>query len=85
MQRINDKLKSLCKFCSSNLDKPCAWISLGNEYCDRIMNVQNELDNRNEIISKAIGHINACKTNLGNYVLSPSETECLLRILENKE
>lgn len=31
--------------------------------------------------SKAIAHIEACKTSLGNYILSPNETEYLLKIL----
>ena len=46
---------------------------------------QKELDKKDKVINKAIGHIEACKTALGNYVLSPSETEYLLKILKNKE
>ena len=34
--------------------------------------------------SKAIGHIEACKTSLGNYILSPNETEYLLEILKEE-
>ena len=49
-QRINDKLKKCCELCQSHLDKPCAWLSLGNEYCDTIMEMQNELNMQNEII-----------------------------------
>ena len=34
--------------------------------------------------SKAIGHIEVCKTSLGNYILSPNETEYLLEILKEE-
>jgi hypothetical protein len=34
--------------------------------------------------SKAIAHIEACKTSLGNYILSPNETEYLLSILKEE-
>ena len=35
-----------------------------------------------DIKNKAIGHIECCKTALGNYILSPSETEYLLHLLK---
>lgn len=44
MQKVNEKLKEMCDLCQSHCDKPCAWVSLGNEYCTNIMNIQNELD-----------------------------------------
>ena len=50
-----------------------------------IEELQKENEQLRDIKNKAIGHINACKTNLGNYVLSPSEMECLLEILKEEE
>jgi len=54
-----------------------------------VLNLISKLEKENEqlrdIKNKAIGHINACKTNLGNYALSPSEIECLLEILKEEE
>lgn len=43
-QLINDKLKKCCVHCQTLLDKPCAWLSLGNEYCPTIMEVQQEIE-----------------------------------------
>ena len=42
---------------------------------------QKAIEELNEKISKAISHIEACKTTLGNYILTPNEIECLLNIL----
>ena len=42
-KKVDDRLKAMCNNCQSNLNKPCAWLSLGNEYCDEIMDIQNEL------------------------------------------
>lgn len=47
-QLINEKLKKCCENCHSLLDKPCAWLSLGNEYCDAIMEVQQEIERLNK-------------------------------------
>ena len=60
-QVINDKLKKCCRQCHSFMDKPCAWLSLGNEYCTEIMNVQQEIERLNNIINKAIKYIKQCK------------------------
>ena len=43
-QIVNEKLKKMCNKCQSNLDKPCAWLSLGNEYCTEIMETQKAID-----------------------------------------
>lgn len=51
-QIINDKLKKICENCREKCDKPCAWISLGNEYCDDIMEAQQELERLNNIIDE---------------------------------
>ena len=51
MTQIVDKcIKDMCDECHKNLDGPCAWLSLGNEYCDEIMNIQQEIDRLNSII-----------------------------------
>lgn len=42
-QIVDERLKKMCDECHSHLDKPCAWLSLGNEYCEEIMNIQQEL------------------------------------------
>lgn len=51
-QLINDKLKKCCVHCKTLLDKPCAWLILGNEYCATIMEVQQEIERLNNIIEK---------------------------------
>ena len=43
-----------------------------------------DIELKNETISKAIGHIETCKTSMGNYILSPNETEYLLEILKGE-
>ena len=43
-QVINKKLMKCCDCCKSHFDKPCAWLSLGNEYCDEIMETQQVID-----------------------------------------
>lgn len=43
-QRVNEKLKEMCRACSVHSDRPCAWLSLGNEYCSEIMNIQEMLE-----------------------------------------
>jgi len=42
-QIVDCRLKKMCNKCESNLDKPCAWLSLGNEYCDEIMDIEKQL------------------------------------------
>ena len=62
---------------------------LDNTQIELLLNYIGELRKENEhlrdIKSKAIRHINCCKTSLGNYVLSPSEVECLLDILKESD
>lgn len=56
-------------------------------YGDEIKVIQGLLELYNkekEKNSKAIGHIESCKTSLGNYILSPNETEYLLKILKEE-
>ncbi len=52
-QIVDDRLKKMCNKCQSMFDKPCAWLSLGNEYCDEIMDIQRKIDqltnNQNEL------------------------------------
>ena len=43
-QIVDKRLVKMCDKCQSMFDKPCAWLSLGNEYCDEIMDIQNKLD-----------------------------------------
>jgi len=43
-QIVDDRLKKMCNKCQSMFDKPCAWLSLGNEYCDEIMDIQRKID-----------------------------------------
>lgn len=43
-QVINKKLMKCCDCCKSHFDKPCAWLSLGNEYCTEIMETQKVID-----------------------------------------
>lgn len=49
-----------------------------------ISKLQADIELKNETISKAIGHIETCKTSMGNYILSPNETEYLLEILKGE-
>ena len=61
---------------------------LEKEMCKNLLNYIDKLQKENEhlrdVKNKAIGHINCCKTFLGNYVISPSEAECLLDILKEE-
>ena len=50
-QIVDERLKKMCDECHSHLDKPCAWLSLGNEYCEEIMNIQQELQKKDNIIN----------------------------------
>lgn len=49
-----------------------------------ILDVTREKVELKERINKAIGHIEACKTSMGNYILSQNETEYLLEILKGE-
>ena len=51
-QIVDERLKKMCDECHSHLDKPCAWLSLGNEYCEEIMNIQQELQRKDNIINE---------------------------------
>lgn len=51
-QVINKKIRKCCDHCQSMLDKPCAWLSLGNEYCDEIMEANEEIDRLNNVINE---------------------------------
>lgn len=53
-------------------------------FFEAINTLLNAYEKEKEKNSKAIGHIEACKTSLGNYILSPKETEYLLEILEEE-
>lgn len=43
-QVINKKLMKCCDCCKRHFDKPCAWLSLANEYCDEILETQKVID-----------------------------------------
>ena len=43
-QVINKKLMKCCDQCHKYMNGACAWLSLGNEYCDEIMAVQQQID-----------------------------------------
>lgn len=45
---------------------------------------KRELTEKKEIINKAREYIETCRTSLGNYVLSPNETEYLLELLDKE-
>ena len=47
-QIVDKKIKLMCDYCKSHFDKPCAWLSLGNEYCTEIMEIQKELEKLKE-------------------------------------
>ena len=54
-KKVVKELENMCNHCQYMLDKPCAWLSLGNEYCDEIMNIQKKIDNlkkHNEKLNK---------------------------------
>ena len=72
-----DNLKMLQYFTMEKEDKQSIAIILN---C--IDKLEKENQKLRDVKNKAIGHINCCKTSLGNYLLSPSEVECLLDILK---
>ena len=43
-QVINKKLIKCCDQCHKYMNGACAWLSLGNEYCDEIMEIQKVID-----------------------------------------
>lgn len=43
-QVINKKLMKCCDQCHKYMNGACAWLSLGNEYCDEIMETQKVID-----------------------------------------
>ena len=43
-QVINKKLMKCCDNCHKYMNSACAWLSLGNEYCDEIMETQKVID-----------------------------------------
>ena len=96
-QVINKKLMKCCDCCKSHFDKPCAWLSLGNEYCTEIMETQKVIDqltnNWNELEEDINNKIKDIKTNFSqvngnyfnmNYVIDTYE-EVLDKMNEIKE
>lgn len=57
-QIVDERLKKMCDECHSHLDKPCAWLSLGNEYCEEIMNIQQELQKKDNNWNELKDYIN---------------------------
>lgn len=80
-QRINDKLKKCCELCQSHLDKPCAWLSLGNEYCDTIMEVQADI----EIKDKVIENLEKENKELRKRILNYQGTTGMFLRMEDKD
>ena len=56
-QIINKKLRKCCETCNKYMDTPCAWLSLGNEYCTEIMEVQQEIERLTNNWNKVRQHI----------------------------
>ena len=81
-----DAVTEILKKFISNEKVEILGISVGEErqVRDAIKNLLTAYEREKEKNSKAIGHIEACKTSLGNYILSPNETEYLLSILKEE-
>lgn len=50
-QVVEKCLKKMCDQCAGHIyqqGKGCAWLSLGNEYCTEIMDIQREIDRLKE-------------------------------------
>lgn len=64
---IPDEIKYICMECEDNIhkqEKGCAWRSLGNEYCDYVLNAtklyldkDKEIERLNNIIERYKKHI----------------------------
>lgn len=59
-------------------DETFKWFEMEKKTIQSLLDLYQK---EKEKISKAIAHIEACKTSQGNYILSPNETEYLLKIL----
>lgn len=63
-QIVDKRLSKMCNKCQSMSDKPCAWLSLGNEYCDEIMEIQQEIERLKEDVELFKSDLISC-TNTG--------------------
>lgn len=74
-QRVHDYCVYMCNQCSKSSDKPCAWLSLGNEYCDEIMDIERYicgLETENEMIWRRYNEQYNQICNALNYVKNNS-------------
>lgn len=78
IEEANDNLIMLKYFLQEEGDEN--W----EKYCEAIETLLTAYEKEKEKNSKAIAHIECCKTSLGNYILSPNETEYLLKILKEE-
>ena len=75
-------LQTLLKLIDKQEEEIDTHIETENDYEHELARKDEEIEKLNEKISKAIGHIEVCKTTLGNYVLTPDETELIKLILD---
>ena len=92
-QQVHSCCKDMCKLCRETMDKPCAWLSLGNEYCDEIIRIdatlchyKSKYFDLQKRIDKAVEY---CKETLDLKEEYNNEVECvvndLLDILRGKD
>lgn len=75
---IPDEIKYICMECEDNIhkqEKGCAWRSLGNEYCDYVLNATKLYLDKDKEIERLNNIINELDNWLGKMILSWKDSE----------
>ena len=94
-QQVHSCCKEMCKLCRETMEGPCAWLSLGNEYCDEIIRIdatlchyKSKYFDLQKRIDKAIKFVEALKEEIYDneeYIIDNIELNIMLDILRGKD